>query len=160
MKDLAGFYHVTGRMHLKYHLVTCKTCVWAFLHQEELSLVVIKEVAYKEFKKRTEQLTAHQSSCQYKHFRECAGVVPRNLAGSIPPVPSPSSIGPSESLSQQMTPTQQTSKKRKRKQTIFQPSFYKDSVVDKAKFEQNAVNVVASTGVPFSFFEDFYVVIL
>ena len=50
-----------------------------------------------------------------------------------------------------------TVSKRKR-QTFITPGLYKDSVVDKLEFERNAVNVIASTGVSFCFFENPWVI--
>ena len=134
--------------------MNCKVCVWTFNHQEELNIIVDREKAFTEFKKRKEQLYNHYSSCLYKEYANRAGAVPKSQAGSIPQsVESPLSIAPSDSVS-----ASTVTKKRKRNQTLIKSSFYKDSAVDKDTFEKNVVNVIASTGVSFNFFENVHVV--
>jgi hypothetical protein len=171
LPELEKYFIDTGQKHSNYKLLQCRTCVWAYDHQSELNINLDQGTTHKLLKKRREQLNNHLKECPNKAYFTMAGITTRNLPGSIPPASIASSasiaapdspfyqsqvsVTPSESASALTTTT--INKKRKTKQAIFKTSFYKDSPVERDPFMENCINIIASTGVGFGFFENPYV---
>jgi hypothetical protein len=148
MKELEPYFIDTGQKKLKYRIMKCKTCVWASNHDEEQNIIVDEAKANTLIDKRVLQMNNHLKNCPFKHF-----------LSHIPGISSPtiSLVGTSTWCVEPSDSSSNVIGVKRKRQKIIQPSFLKDSPIDQVQFERNVVNVIAATGIPFGFFENYYV---